>query len=110
MQRLAIYFDVGIDPWTPETPWADLANEKWDSYFQPGISQETSGTDTAPSAYVLQPIDGRLSYLRRGPNVRSSRSQPIQEADVSLESVSLQITSMPHLWQSGMLLLYHNAD
>lgn len=93
MQRLALYFDVGIKPWTPDGDWKDLSVEAWDKFFQPGISAAAAEADTAPKTYVLPPIDGQLKYLRRGPNVRSGDEEAIQEADVNLETVGMQITS-----------------
>lgn len=94
MQRLALYFDVGIKPWSPDKEWNDLTIQAWDELFQPGISQQATKSVYAPQTYVLSPIDGSLSYLRRGPDARSGDDQAIQEADISLESVSLQITRM----------------
>ena len=43
---------------------------------------------------MLAPIDGRLLYLRRGKDVRESEEQAIQEADVTLESISLHLSSV----------------
>lgn len=93
MQRLALYFDVGIQPWSPEGEWKDMPVEEWDAFFQPGISAEATGSDKAPQTYVLPPIDGQLKYLRRGPNVRSGDEEAVQEADVNLDAVGMQITS-----------------
>lgn len=97
MQRLAVYFDVGISPWQSDTDWIELSREGWDKLFQPGISKEASEAEGGPQTYVLPPVGGQLKYLRRGPNVRKGEEEPIQEADVNLESVNLQITRMrPH--------------
>ena len=58
------------------------------------------GPGSAPQSYVLAPIDGRLLYLRRGKDVRESEEQAIQEADVTLESISLHLSSaQPSLCQ-----------
>jgi len=73
-----------------------MDTEEWDHLFKPGISAggTTGGeAERAPEAYILQPVGGRLTYLRRGPNVRREESQAVQEADVNLDTVSLQITS-----------------
>ena len=51
------------------------------------------GPGSAPQSYVLAPIDGRLLYLRRGKDVRESEEQAVQEADVTLESISLHLSS-----------------
>ena len=47
-----------------------------------------------PRSYVLKPIDGRLLYKRRGKDVRESEEQAIQEADITLKSISLHLSSM----------------
>lgn len=93
MQRLALYFDVGVSPWQTDTDWVDLPAEAWDKLFQPGISEEAKPSEGGPQMYVLPPVGGQLSYVRRGPNARAGEEEPIQEADVNLETVSLQITS-----------------
>src|SRR4051812_1763885 len=95
LQRLALYFDVGTELWRPAVDWAKLSIEKWDEFFQRGISAAAPDEPGAPSSYVLQPIDGQLTYLRRGPNVRTEESQAVQEADVQLDTVSLKISSEP---------------
>ena len=48
---------------------------------------------TPPRSYVLRPIDGRLRYLRRGRDVRQGEAQPVQEADVALDALSLHLSS-----------------
>lgn len=104
MQRLAVYFEVGTEMWRPEEDWAALPVEDWDKHFQPGISVHSTEGDAAPSAYVLQPIDGQLAYLRRGPNVRNDESQAVQEVDLQVDAVSLQVT------RECLLSLYSNKD
>ena len=99
MQRLAIYFDVGTEMWRPEEDWGALPPGSWDDYFQPGIGSHSPDTPRAPRAYILQPIDSQLMYLRRGPNVRQEDSQAFQEAEVQIDAVSLEITSK----RSGLL-------
>ena len=98
MQRLALYFDVGTEPWTPDGDWKHIPVETWDKFFQPGISAAANEADHAPKNYVLPPIDGQLKYLRRGPNVRSGDEEAIQEADVKLETVGMQITRESSLY------------
>ena len=57
-------------------------------------SPEDGGLETVPRSYVLKPIDGRLLYKRRGKDVRESEEQAIQEADITLQSISLHLSSM----------------
>ena len=98
MQRLALYFDVGVKPWKPESEWKDLALDAWDKFFRPGISSEAEPSGGGPQTYVLPPVGGQLTYIRRGPNARSGDEEAIQEADVNLETVSLQLTSKETLF------------
>lgn len=44
-------------------------------------------------AYILKPIDGKLTYVRRGKNVRRDESDAIQQADLYLQGISLQLSS-----------------
>ena len=84
---------MGTELWRPAEDWAKLGVEIWDEFFQRGISAAVPDEPGAPSSYVLQPIDGQLTYLRRGPNVRTEDSQAVQEADVQLDKVSLKMSS-----------------
>ena len=60
----------------------------------PGSSQATEGEVAAvPRMHILRPIDGRLTYVRRGRNARKGKEEAIQEASVQLDSLSLHITS-----------------
>ena len=54
---------------------------------------EDSGPGSVPRSYVLKPIDGSLLYLRRGKDVRQSEAEAIQEADITLQSISLHLSS-----------------
>ena len=45
--------------------------------------------------YVLRPIDGRMTYLRRGPQARSQPEDAVQQADLSLQTVSMHMASAP---------------
>ena len=56
-------------------------------------SPEEGVREVVPRSYVLKPIDGRLLYKRRGKDVRESEEQAIQEADITLKSISLHLAS-----------------
>lgn len=58
-----------------------------------GTPADGAGAGSAPRSYVLRPIDGRLRYLRRGRDVRQGEAQPVQEADVALDALSLHLSS-----------------
>ena len=72
LRRMAVYFDTDAEFWVPEgVTWHDLAPHDWDDWFLPGISserQERGGT-ARHRQYVLQPVDGRALYTRRGAGV-----------------------------------------
>ena len=92
LQRLALYFDIGKELWLKdEVDWTNLSVDTWDTYFLPGIAVAEAKSEFAPASYILQPVDGQLSYIRRGPNVRSDNGQAIQEADIELDAVSLEL-------------------
>ena len=61
-------------------------------------SPQEDGRKVVPRSYVLKPIDGRLLYKRRGKDVRESEEQAIQEADITLQSISLHLSSRLLLW------------
>lgn len=106
MQRLAFYFDVGSELWQPESDWAGMAVDTWDDFFQPGIAAPPPGRQDA-NAYILQPIDGQLTYLRRGLKVRIDESQAVQEAEIEVEAVSVTFSRTPphfHLLQEPQIL------
>jgi len=46
---------------------------------------------------VLKPIDGSLLYQRRGKDARQSEAEAIQEADITLQSISLHLSSTLNL-------------
>ncbi len=66
---------------------------------------EDSGPGSVPRSYVLKPIDGSLLYLRRGKDVRQSEAEAIQEADITLQSISLHLSSASHCLMAGTRLL-----
>jgi hypothetical protein len=50
LKRLALYFDVGMELWTPGAPWGDLSPSEWDGLFLPGIGAAEPAALTAPAA------------------------------------------------------------
>ena len=85
-------------PGPPDVLWcADLSGEQ-------AQKPEDSGPGSAPRSYVLKPIDGRLLYLRRGKDVRQSEEEAIQEADITLQSISLHLSSTSRSSHDQILL------
>ena len=74
-------------------PWTELQPGQWDELFLPSIGAPEEGQETPLHTYVLRPIDGQTTYLRRGGKARSSEAEPVQQADVSLDAVSLHLSS-----------------
>lgn len=93
LRRLALYFDVGTEIWQTEADWRDLQPSQWDELFIPSISAATEGQEGPAHTYVLKPLDGRTTYLRRGPKARETDAQAVQQADVGLDAVSLHVSS-----------------
>ncbi len=58
---------------------------------------EDSGPGSVLRSYVLKPIDGSLLYQRRGKDARQSEAEAIQEADITLQSISLHLSSTLNL-------------
>ena len=96
LRRLALYFDVGSELWRTDIAWTDLQPGQWDELFQPSITAPREGEQAPQHSYVLRPLDGSTSYLLRGPKARSSEQEAVQQADVSLDAVSLHVSSAPH--------------
>ena len=120
LKRLSVYFDVHARLWQPGKPWVELKPAEWDALFLPGVAapvqniqEGNAGTDATPAegmdaglvppamagsspgpmrAYVLQPVDGSLRYLRRGRQARTEESQAVQEVDLQLRVISVHFS------------------
>lgn len=129
LRRIAVYFDCDATGWDPWRPWAELPPYEWDRFFQPGIAAESqqdkllppsppsSGAEDAAAGgakavapqlpvfrqYVLQPVDGRATYVRRGRNVKRSEDEPAAEFDFALDVVAVSLSQAQY--QSYSLLL-----
>ncbi|KAK9815130.1 hypothetical protein WJX73_008307 [Symbiochloris irregularis] len=105
LRRLALYFDVGIDLWKTEQSWEDMQPQEWDELFLPSIAapEEGSQQGLVPHTYVLKPIDGQTTYLRRSAKARSGDDEAVQQADVSLDAVSLHLSRPQYLSVHSLL-------
>jgi hypothetical protein len=54
--------------------------------------QERGGT-ARHRDYVLQPVDGRAVYSRRGRNVQRDEDEPVVEMDFQLDVIAVQLSS-----------------
>lgn len=112
LKRLSIYFDVDTPLLQPAREWGELQPGEWDALFLPGIAAPPEG-QPAPAlpvlpdagagaeggsegpperVYVLMPVDGKLSYLRRGRKAQAVESDAKQEADLALQDISLHFS------------------
>lgn len=57
----------------------------------PSGEADGGGPETG-RVYVLRPVDGRLSYLRRGREAQPTQGEAKQEADLVLQDISLQFS------------------
>lgn len=90
LRRMALYFDCETPPWNPQRSWHELDPLDWQGWFQPGIAAEDELQ--VARQYVLHPVDGRSTYVRRGRNVKRKEEEPASEIDLNLESVALALT------------------
>ena len=115
LRRVALYFDCNVSAWDPVQIWEKLPPAEWEGWFQPGISLDgimdsldgksgrSQGSGARTRHYLLQPIDGRATYTRRGRNVHRTESEPASEIEISLEAVAIALTQQQY--RSYSLLL-----
>ena len=101
LRRIAVYFDCGVTEWDPERPWEQITPEEWGTWFQPGIAldgvMDSHGKSGAKHRqYLLQPVDGRATYTRRGRNVRRTESEAAAEIDFQLDAVTVVLTQQQY--------------
>lgn len=88
---------MGAELWRQPKPWVQLSLEEWDALFLPGVAVLMPTPDGSMAewpepedrTYVLRPVDGQLTYIRRGKQARSSEEEAIQEASVKFSAISL---------------------
>lgn len=90
LRRIALYFDCETPPWKPKRSWHALSPVEWQGWFQPGIAAEDESQ--VARQYVLHPVDGRSTYVRRGRNVKRKEEEPASEIELNLDSVAIGLT------------------
>jgi vacuolar protein sorting-associated protein 13A/C len=116
LRRIALYFDCNVSAWDPGQIWEKVPPAEWEGWFQPGIALDgvmdssslTPGKFGSSSGartrhYLLQPVDGRAMYTRRGRNVNRTESEPASEIEISLDAVAVALTQQQY--RSYSLLL-----
>ncbi len=127
LRRIALYFDCNVAAWDPGQIWEKVPPAEWEGWFQPGIALDgimdpppsggkfsspgttTKSTTTSQGSgartrhYLLQPVDGRAMYTRRGRNVSRTEKEPASEIEISLDAVAVALTQ--HQYRSYSLLL-----
>ena len=64
----------------------------------PGCRQQPAGlSELVEHTHVIRPIDGRMTYLRRGPQARMQPDDAVQQADLHLQTVSTHLARMSHV-------------
>ncbi|KAL4527774.1 hypothetical protein Ndes2437A_g02912 [Nannochloris sp. 'desiccata'] len=115
LRRIALYFDCNVSAWDPGQIWKKVPPAEWEGWFQPGIaldgimdslggkSGRSQGSGARTRHYLLQPVDGRAMYTRRGRNVHRTESEPASEIEISLDAVAVALTQQQY--RSYSLLL-----
>jgi vacuolar protein sorting-associated protein 13A/C len=130
LRSVAVYFDCNEPGWEPGRSWRELPPEEWATWFHPrvatkprdtrvrhddGRSKSTIDSKDGRSEggsttlalqqrqYVLQPIDGRATYVRRGRNVQREEDEPASDFDVKVDSIAVSLSR--EQYQSYSLLL-----
>ncbi|PIN17888.1 hypothetical protein CDL12_09445 [Handroanthus impetiginosus] len=90
LERIAIYLDSDISPWHVEKPWEDLLQSEWGQIFKFGTKDgKPAVSDLEKHSYVLQPVSGNAKYSKDLPDSSTGKSQPLQQAAVDLDDVTL---------------------
>ncbi len=75
LQSLSIYFDCDKPLLQPGKCWSALGRDDWDAMLLPGDQQPGK----ADHQYLLCPVDGDMTYVRRGPRARLVETDAAQE-------------------------------
>lgn len=113
LRRLALYFDVGTELWTPEQDWGKLPLTAWDAMFQPGlITQEPPPDGTGACvqqrlcilAVRVAPLSTLLLLLLLRSLQHHLQGLLVSEANSNMRAaVTASTTMLPmHAWWAGM--------
>ena len=86
LKRISIYFDCDTVLWSPVEGWNALGPEGWREWFHPDIIKDDTGRN-----FVLRPIDGRATYIRRWRDIDQEKDAAT-ELDIQLDSVSVSVS------------------
>ncbi|GFP96481.1 vacuolar protein sorting-associated protein 13c [Phtheirospermum japonicum] len=90
LERMAVYLDSDVIPWHIEKPWEDLLPSEWGQIFKFGTTGGKPATDYLEKhSYVLEPVSGNAMYSKDRPDASPRRGQPLQNAVVNLDDVTL---------------------
>ncbi|KAF9624988.1 hypothetical protein IFM89_016808 [Coptis chinensis] len=89
LERLALYLDSDIRPWSICKSWEDLLPSEWSEVFEVGSKESNASTVVKPHSYVLQPVTGNAKYSKLRVDESKSLGQPLQKAAVYLDDVTL---------------------
>lgn len=105
LERFSIYHDSNTLPWNVGKNWEDMTPKEWSEVFEVGISQEAplSSNQVNERQYLLHPVDGILSYHRRGKREKRDPTMAFQNISLLLNEVSLTISEAQYC--DGLKLL-----
>lgn len=86
LKRAAIYFDCNTTLWSPIESWDQMEPGEWKEWFEPGIRTEEAGR-----SYVIQPVNGRASYVRRWKDL-DQEQDAATELNIDVKSISADIS------------------
>lgn len=93
LQGLGLYFDTAALLMNRDTDWTSMLPSQWEYLFSPRrMSEERS------QAFVLRPIDGGATYLRRGKHARlDPKTEAVHDTVATLQDITLHVSSTWHV-------------
>lgn len=90
LERLALYFDSDVRPWSVENPWEDLLPSEWNEIFEIGNKDGKANSILFKDhSYVLQPVTGNAKYTKLHLDESKNTRQALQQAAVNLDDVTI---------------------
>lgn len=87
LKRAAVYFDCDTVLWSPvDDSWDTMDPDVWKEWFEPDIRDDTTGR-----CYVIEPVDGHASYVRRWKDLDQER-EAATELHIELSSICASVS------------------
>eukprot|EP00892_Ulva_mutabilis_P007576 jgi/Ulvmu1/5190/UM021_0207.1 len=95
LSRFAVYFDTDVESLLHEEhkihQWSTA---DWDTHFTPGIADDKA---VKLRQYVLNPVDGDATYVRRATELVGARATPHQEINMDWPEFALRLSHLQAL-------------